>query len=163
VVSLLADGAILEVAGQKRPSLLELAQHIAAERSVRRQELARPPLALGVPRPAKLAHPRPHERQILDWVDERVPLEERAVFPEQPVELGAVVAGAETAEEDEVLRLGDRRDDVDLQEAEPANRREHIGRAPVEQLSPDGDPARLLDAHRSLRGHAPIFAHGVAG
>ena len=43
----------------------------------------------------------------------------KSVFPEEPVELGAV-AGAEPAPEDEVLRRRDGCDRVDLKTAEPA-------------------------------------------
>ena len=107
----------------------------------------------------KFADPGAHERQVLDRVDERVPLEERPLLPEQPVELRAVVPGAEPAEEDEVLRPLDRRDDVDLEEAEPPHRLEDAGRAAVERLRAHRDPSRLLEAdlHRRLRHRGAIY------
>ena len=125
-------------------------EDVAPEGAVLGQELAHPALALRVPRAAEVPDPRAHERQVLDRVDERVPLEERALLPEQPVELGAVVAGAEPAEEDEVLRPLDRLDDVDLEEAEPADGLEHARRRAVERLRAHRDPPRLLDADLHL-------------
>ena len=96
-------------------------------------------------------HPRLEEREILDRPDVRVPLEELLLVPEQPIELGDVVR-AEPAPEDELLRRRDRRDRVDLEEAEPADRVEDGRRRAVEELSADRDPPRLLrrdEPHRS--------------
>ena len=146
MVALLADGTVLELAREERPALLELVHDVTAKRAVCRQEVVHPSLVFGVPGTAEVADPGANERQILERVDERVPLEEHAFLPEQPVELRAVVAGAEPAEEDEVLRALDRLDNVDLEEAEPADGREHVGRGAVEHLRAYGDPARLLDA-----------------
>jgi uncharacterized SAM-binding protein YcdF (DUF218 family) len=49
-----------------------------------------------------------------------------------------------------VLRPLDRGDDVDLEEAEPANGLVHVGRAAVERLRAHGDPSSLLRADRNL-------------
>ena len=105
------------------PRSLELAEHVPPEPRLLLQELLRPAVPLEVA--PGLAHPRPDQRQVLDRPDERVPLEELPLLPQQPVELGAVVR-AEPAPEDEVLRRRHRRDRVDLEEAEPADRVEHV-------------------------------------
>src|SRR5438445_416999 len=68
-----------------------------------------------------------------------------ALVPEQPVELGRVVA-PEAAPQDESLRRCDRGDRVDLKEAEPADGLEHAVGAAVECLRPDRDAARLCEA-----------------
>ena len=130
----LTFGAVLEVTGEHRSVSLELGQHVAAEAPVRGQELAYPALVAACPFAAEAADPCTHERQILDRVDEGVPLEQRALLPEQPVEFGAVVAEAEPAEEDEMLRTLDRLDDVDLQEAEPTDGLEDARGRAVERL-----------------------------
>ena len=150
VIPLFAFRTVLEVAGEERPALLELAHDVATKRTVRGQELVHPALALGVPRTPEVPDPGANERQVLDRVDERVPLEERALLPQQPVELRAVVARAQPAEEDEVLRALDGLDDVDLEETEPAHGREHVRRGAVESLRPHGDAPCLLgaDLHR---------------
>ena len=151
MVALGADGQVFEVAGEEWPFGLEPADDVAPERAILGQELAHPPLALVVPRALPVAHPGADEREILDRVDEGVPLEEGALPPEEPVELGAVVTGPEPAEEHQVLRRRDRGDHVDLEEAESADRREHALCAPVERLRADCDPAGLLgaDLHRA--------------
>jgi hypothetical protein len=43
-----------------------------------------------------------------------------------------------------MLRRRDRRDGIDLQEPQAADRVEDALRGAVEELRPDGDPARLL-------------------
>ena len=141
-----ADGTVLEVAREERPPLLELTHHVAAKRTVRRQEVVHPPLVLGPPGAPEVADPGANERQVLERVDERVPLEERPLLPQQPVELRAVIARAEPAEEDEVLRPLDRLDDVDLEKAEPLHGVEDARRGAVQELRPHRDPPRLLDA-----------------
>src|SRR6185436_3434822 len=122
-----------------------------AKRPVRRQELVHPSLVLGVARTPEVADPRSDERQILERVDERVPLEERALLPEQPVELCPVVAGSQPAEQDEVLRPLDRLDHVDLEEAEAPHRLVDVLRGAVEELRPHRDAPRFLDADLHLR------------
>ena len=52
-----------------------------------------------------------------------------------------------------MLWRGDRRDRIELQEAEPANGAQHVGRRAVEELRAHRDPPRLLDA-RLPRLHA---------
>src|SRR5688500_10648210 len=136
--------AILELPGEERPVSLDLAENVALEGAVLRQELGRPALALRLPSTAEVADPRPDERQVLDRVDERIPLEQGAVLPQQPVEPRAVVLRPEPTEEDEMLRALDRSDDVDLEEAEPADGLEHAVGAAVQQLRTHGDPPCLL-------------------
>src|SRR5713226_7523248 len=132
---------VLDLPRQQRPALLELAQYVAAEGRVRLQELGPPAL----PRmPAALAaHAREDERQVLDRVDEGVPLEEPALLPQQPVELRAV-EGPEPAPEHEVLWRRHSRDRVDLEEPEPADGIEDTRRGAVEQLGSHRNPARLV-------------------
>ena len=131
----------LQVAREQRPVALELAQHRPPEARVRLQEVARPRVARRAPPP----HARADERQVLDRPDERVPLEELALLPDQPVELGDVER-AEAAVENEVLRRRDRRDRIHLQEAEAAHDVEHVRRAAVERLRAHRDPPRLSKA-----------------
>jgi hypothetical protein len=45
-----------------------------------------------------------------------------------------------------VLWHGDRRDRVELEEPEPADGIEDAARGAVQELRPDGNPARLLDS-----------------
>src|SRR5439155_25135372 len=135
----LPDQVRLELAREHRAVLLELAPDVAPEARVRLPQLHGPAL----PRVRALPpapHPSAHERQRLERPDERVPFEQLALLPEQALELGAVVLGPKSAEQDEVLRRGDRGDRVQLEEAEAADGVEDIGRAPVEELRTDGDP-----------------------
>src|SRR5438270_11807664 len=120
----LGGGVILQLSPEQRATPLELAEDVAAEARVFPQELLPPALARRGARPAVAAHARLDERQRLDRPDERVPLEELPLLPEQPVELGGLV-GAEAAPEDEMLRPSDGRDRVELEEPEPAHRLEH--------------------------------------
>ena len=63
-----------------------------------------------------------------------------------------------------MLRYGDGRDRVELEEAEPANGVEDAGRGAVQGLGADGDPAGLLDPHRPRSGrwrHNPSFVANV--
>ena len=82
---------------------------------------------------------------------ERVPLEELAVLPDQPVEL-CDVEPAQPVEKHEVLRRGDRRDGIQLEEPEPAYGVEDVLPAAVEQLGPDRDTAGPLDVRVRLIG-----------
>jgi len=63
--------------------------------------------------------------------------------PQESIEIGDV-ARTKPAPEDEVLRRCDRRDRVDLQEAELPDRVEDVFRRAVEELRADRDPPRLL-------------------
>jgi len=74
-----------------------------------------------------------------------MPLEELALVPDQAVELGGVVA-TEAAPEDELLRWGDGRDRIDLEEAQAPNGLEDVAGGAVEELRPDSDPACLLES-----------------
>ena len=124
-----------------------------------------PPLVLGLSRTPEVADPGANEREVLERVDERVPLEERALLPQQPVELRAVVVRAEAAEQDEVLRALDRLDDVDLEEAEPPNGVQHVRGAAVEELCAHGDPPRFLEAdlHRRTSSQPDRACEPVEG
>src|SRR5215204_6175000 len=103
----MAGGAVLQLARGQRAAPLEFAEHVVAQRRLVAHELLRPLVALE--RPPRPPHQRAQERQILDRIYERLPLEQLLFLPEQPVELDAVV-GAEPAPEDELLRRRDRRD-----------------------------------------------------
>ena len=81
--------------------------------------------------------------QVLDRPDERVPLEQPSLFPQEPVELGAVDS-AEPAPEDELLRRRDGRDGVHLEEAEAPDRLQDAPRRPVEELRANCNPPRVL-------------------
>ena len=119
-----------------------------AELPVRGQEFAAAPL----PRVLAAVPPRHARRGSpagLDRPDERVPLEELPLLPQQPVELGRVEAAAEPAPENEPLRRRDRRDRVELQAAEPA-RRSRARRSRCRRA-----PGRGRDAPRLL---APAFS-----
>src|SRR5439155_23772391 len=87
------------------------------------------------------------------------PLAELPLLPEKPVELGGVER-TEPAPEDEMLRRRDRRDRIELEEAEPAHRLEDSVRAAVEPLRADRDAPRLLD--RDLTHGAPRRARARA-
>src|SRR5581483_5449184 len=103
----------------------ELAQHVTRECGV----LPQPFLCTR----GRMPHACAQERQRLDRPDEGAPLDELPLVPDQAVELAAVVR-PEPAPGNEVLRRRDARDRIDLQEAEPAYKREQIGRRAVEQL-----------------------------
>src|SRR5438067_2793806 len=99
----------LDLARQQRSAQLELAQEETLEARVRLQEFGASAL---VHRGAALApHAGADERIVLQRPDERAPLEQLALLPQQAVELGGVV-GAEPAPEDELLRRRDGRDRV---------------------------------------------------
>ena len=100
---------ILDLAGEKRPALLQLAQDVTPERGVLLQVLDEPPVV----RPVVSPHASLEERQVLGGPEERVPFDELALLPEQPVELGPI-EGAEPAPEHEVLRRCDGRDGIEL-------------------------------------------------
>ena len=104
---------ILDLPREQRAARLELAQDMEAEAAVLPDEPVVGVLPAAVVHAA--AHPRPEQRQVLDRVDERTPFDERALLPDQLVQLAGVV-GAEPAPGNEVLRRRDGRDRVDLQE-----------------------------------------------
>src|SRR5262245_54583816 len=148
--------AIVELAPQPRPAAFETPHDVAAERAVFLEELLGPALALEPARATALPHERADERERFDRPDERVPLEELSLVPQEAVEL-ARVERPEAAPQDEMLRLRDRGDRVELEEAEAANGVEHATRGAVEELRAHGDAARLFDRDRSLR---PRLLHG---
>ena len=154
VVARLALGAVVELAGEQRASLLELSHDVAPERPVLGHELSHPAFVRVVRRRPPAAHHAADHRQRLDRPDEGVPLEQRPLLPEQPVELGAV-EGAEPAPEHELLRRRDGGDRVELEVAELPHGREHVVRRAVERLGADRDPASLLDADLCAPGSHP--------
>src|SRR5207248_6816938 len=83
-------GRVLDLAREEGPALAELLQHVAAEGGV----LLEPGDDPQVERAVAAAHQRLEQRQVLDRVDERVPLDELPLLPAQAVQLG----GAEGAE-----------------------------------------------------------------
>ena len=133
---------ILDLARDKRPPAFELAEDVPANRRAFLQKRLDPSLAgvvLALP-----AHAGEQHRKLLDRVDERVDLDELVLLPDQAVELLPSV-GPEPAPEHEVLRRRDRRDRIDLEEAEPADRLQDAARRAVEQLRPHRYPPCLLD------------------
>ena len=93
----------------------------------------------------------PQQRQRLDRIHERVVLDEPALLPQQPVELGRVEV-AEAAPEDEVLRRRDGCDRVELEEAEPADGVEHPARRAVKQLRAHRDAPGVGETHPPRHG-----------
>ena len=142
---------VLELAREQRAPPLELAQDIAPEGGVLLHELPPPAVALEGRRAPVPAHEGPQERERLDRIHERVELDEPALLPQQPVELGRVEV-AEAAPEDEVLRRRDGRDRVELEEAEPPNGVQHPARRAVEQLRAHRDPPGVREAHPPRHG-----------
>ena len=138
---------IFDLAREQRAALLEFPQHVAAERGVLLQVLDQPAIARAVAAP----HERLQERQVLGRVEERVPLDQLPLVPEQAVELGRVVPAAEPAPEDEMRRRRDRGDRVELEETEPPDGLLDAVRAAVEELRADGDAARLLERRLGQR------------
>jgi hypothetical protein len=136
------SGVVLELARRERAVTLELAQDVAPQAGLLLHELPGP----GVPRlrAPRRAHQSFDQRQVLARIDERVPFEELSLIPEQPVELCPVVPG-DAAPENEMLRRRDGRDRVDLEAAEVPDRRQDVGRRPVEQLRTHGDAPGLPD------------------
>src|SRR5207248_5914070 len=147
---------VRDLAGEKRATLLELAQHVAAERRVLLQVGDQP----AVERPVPAAHARLEEGQVLGRPDERVPFDELPLLPEQAVELRRVER-PEPGPEDEMLRRRNDGDWVELQEPQPADRVEDVGRRAVEELRADRDSPGLLDrrlAHRATRSSSSVLA-----
>jgi len=140
---------VLELPREQRSVPLELAQQVTAEAGVLLQEVPDPAVPRRVAEAPPLRHSRADERQVLDRPDERVPLEELSLLPQQPVELGGVV-GPEPAEEHELLRGRDRRDRVHLEEAEVSHRVEDRHRGAVEELRAHRDSPCLLHVHHRL-------------
>ena len=93
----------------------------------------------------------PQQRQVLDGPEERVPLDELSRSPRADGRARPVVRSAEPAPEHEMLRRSDRRDRVELQEAEAPHGAEHVGRGAVEQLCAHCDAPRLLDRRPHAR------------
>src|SRR5262245_2127226 len=136
---------VLQLPREQRPALFERAHHVAAEGGVLLQKLVPPAIPQVVRGPPVLAHQPAQQRQRLDRPDERVPLDQLLLVPEEAVEL-ARVERPEAAPEHEPLRRSDGRDRVELQEAEPPDRVDDALRGAVEQLRADGDSARFLRA-----------------
>ena len=123
------DRAVLELAREQRATPLELAQHVTPERRFSARKLANPALGQYWVDRRHRACSAADDRQRLYRPEERVPLEEHALLPEKPVELGGVVR-AEPAPEDEVLGRRDGRNRVELEEAEVPDRLEDAARDP---------------------------------
>src|SRR5881409_4025243 len=79
---LVAGGMVLELARGERAVSLELAQDVPAEPGLLPHELLRPPMPLELA--PGLAHQGADQWQVLDRVDERVPLEELPLLPQEP-------------------------------------------------------------------------------
>jgi hypothetical protein len=138
--------SIFELAREQRPAPLQLAEDVAAESGVLPQEVVPAPLPGKHACAAIPPHQRPDQRQRLDGPDERVPLEQLPLHPEEPIQL-AGVERAEPAPEDELLGGRDGRDRIDLEETEPTDGLKQASCRPIQQLGADGDPSRLLLRH----------------
>ena len=144
----------LDLAGEERPALAQLLEDVAAEGRVRPEERA----TARVERPVVAPHERLEDRQVLDRIDERAPLDELPLLPQEPVELGGV-EGAEPAPEDEMLRRRDRRDRVELEEAEPPHRLEDAASRCRRALRAHRDPAAVSTSTASDGGRRPASQH----
>jgi hypothetical protein len=152
-----------ELAREQGAVPVELSKNVSLEACMRLQELgaaALPRIGSRGPPP----HPGSEQWKVLDRPDVRVPLDERLLFPEQPVELGDVVR-SEPTPEDELLRWCNRRDRVDLQEAELSDGVEDGGRRPVEaergsrcSAQPRARPASPNDSFEPDHPAQPISA-----
>jgi len=91
-----------DLSREQWPVALELTEQMPLEGGVGAKELVSPTLP-GVAT-APPPHARADERQVLDRPDVRRVLEQRALLPQEAVELGRVVARPEPAVDDEVLR-----------------------------------------------------------
>ena len=138
--------AVLELALAQRAAAAQRREHVAAERRVVLEPRA-DAAAAGVG--GRIAAPhRLDERPGVDGVEERAPREERPLLPQQPVELGNVVA-AEPREEDELLGACDRPRRVELERAGVVDDLEDRPRLrPVEPGRAHREAARLLEGQR---------------
>lgn len=107
-----------------------------------------------------LAHVGPEEGEVVGQDDGGGVgpiLEQRAVFPEQRVQMGRVI-GAEAAEGDEQLGAGDDVDGVELQAGDAADGGEEVGFAGVrprrfEVLGDNGQATGVLGREDEWGGH----------
>ncbi len=159
-----ARGEVLEVAGGEGPTPLQLAQHVAPECVVVGQPLP------DVARPLAVAERGALGRGRVDGVvghrqDVGVVLEQRALLPEQPLQVGRVV-GAEPRPPDEQLAACYRVGGIDLDAPQPLGDRHDPGAVrrqplPGEQLGGDAEASNLIDGQPQLRGSSPAAAtHG---
>jgi hypothetical protein len=131
-------GAILQVASPQRAAATQLCQDVSHELVVGGQPLpdvgVALPVAIGV-----AAHGDPVHRKIADRHDMHPVLEQRAVLPEQPFELGHPEPGAQSAEQHEVLGPRDDGGWIDLHLAQIRHDLKDRGRARrIQQLTHDG-------------------------
>ena len=146
----------------QRAGLAQEAEHVLAERLVGVEPPGRPRVA---PRPvghvrqveAEVRHRSHHRQRWLGVVVLGAELEQRALALERPLQLGRVVGVAEATPGDEVgARCHDRRR-VELEERQPVDDLEEVGRPlGVEQLGAHGD------APRRLLGEPPHGHRGVS-
>ena len=133
---------VLDLARQQRAALAELLQDVAAVGRVLLEPGDDPPVEW----PVAAAHERLEDGQVLDREDERVPLHELSLLPQEAFELGGL-EGPEAAPQDEMLGRSDARDRVELEEAKPADGLEDAVRALVQYLRAHGHPPRDLDRY----------------
>jgi hypothetical protein len=97
-------------------------------------------------------HARQPRGEVIDGIDERDPLEQHALLPQESVEHGRVVAAQPAPEDEQVAGCHDG-GGIELERAQPAHGVEHPGRRAVEKLGPYGDAPGLLAGQRDGRRH----------
>src|SRR5207237_1823338 len=130
--------AVLQLAREQGPALIELAEYVAAEARVLLQEVAPPAVPGQCVRAPDPLHLCADQRQRFDRPDEGIPFEELPLDPEQAVELAGVIS-TQPAPEHTLLGRRHGRDWIELKEPEPPHGLEHPTCGAVQQLSPNGD------------------------
>ena len=135
------DARVGDVAREQRTLGLESGEDVATERVVGGQPVDHERVGLGV------AHLGDDGGHVLGTAHEGNGLDEGAVVLECAGQVGRVVAAAEPAPQHEVGAGCDGRGRVDLQQGQPLDDLDEVGRArQVEQLRVDRDATRLVDA-----------------
>ena len=133
------DARVRDVARGERSGARQPLDDVAAKRIVLLD-----PKARALPR-RPVGRAREVQPDVAHGPDERVVLEQRPVLLERPGELRGTVGRAEPAPRDEVCARRDRGGRIDLEERQPVDERQEVGRAArVEHLRTDGDAPGLL-------------------
>ena len=145
--------AVLQVPRPERTSASQFADHVAHEGVVGLEPVSHVlpafPGPVGIP-----PHRDPVDREVGRGHDVRPVLEERPIAPQQPFELRDAEASTEPAEQDELLRPGDRRGRVDLDLAQVSHGvLDRTGSRCVEELAHHGEVPRLPSRNQDGLGH----------
>ena len=131
-------GRVRELARAQRARVAQPLEDVAPEAVVVLQPDPRALVARALVRPGEV------EAEVARRPDQRVELEQRALFLQRVFQVVGPVRRAEPAPEDQVRARRDRRRRVDLQQGQPLHDLEQVGRTRlVEQLRPDRDPPCL--------------------